>query len=114
MSSTSKIHPTAIVDSRAELDDGVEIGPFCTVGPAVRIKKGTKLISHVVVDGNTEMGENNTVYPFAVLGAAPQDLKYKGEKTKLIIGDHNTIRESVTMNLGTAQGGNETRSATTI
>jgi UDP-N-acetylglucosamine acyltransferase len=107
--SQAKIHPSAIIDPRAELDSSVEVGPFCTVGPAVKIKKGTKLLSHVVVDGHTELGENNTIYPFAVLGASPQDLKYKGEKTKLIIGDSNTIRESVTMNLGTAQGGNETR-----
>jgi UDP-N-acetylglucosamine acyltransferase len=102
------IHPSAIVDSRAELDPSVEIGPWCTVGPNVRIKKGTRLISHVVLDGWTTIGESNVIFPFSVLGAVPQDLKYKGEKTELIIGDHNTIRESVTMNLGTVQGGGKT------
>src|SRR4051812_43945009 len=107
--SITKIHPTALIDPRAEIDPSVEIGPFCTVGAGVRIKKGTKLLSHVVVDGVTEIGENNTIFPFAVLGAVPQDLKYKGEKTKLILGHRNTIRESVTLNLGTVQAGGETR-----
>lgn len=105
----AKIHPSAIVDPRAELDPSVEVGPLCTIGAQVRIQKGTRLISHVVVDGNTEIGENNVIFPFAVLGAIPQDLKYKGENTRLVIGHNNSIRESVTMNLGTAQGGGETR-----
>jgi UDP-N-acetylglucosamine acyltransferase len=102
------IHPTAIIDPKAELDPSVEIGPWCTIGPNVKIKKGTKLLSHVVVDGWTTIGENNAIFPFSLLGAVPQDLKYKGEKTELIIGDNNTIRESVTMNLGTVQGGGKT------
>lgn len=109
MNANQKIHPTAIVDTRAEIDPTVEIGPWCTIGPGVKIKKGTRLMSHVVVDGNTEIGEDNTVFPFTVLGAVPQDLKYRGEKTMLVIGNGNTIRESVTMNLGTLQGGGETR-----
>ena len=103
------IHPSAIIHPQAEIDSSVEIGPWCTVGPRVKIGKGTRLMSHVVLDGRTELGENNTVFPFAVLGAVPQDLKYKGEDTQLIIGNHNTIRESVTMNLGTVQGGGVTR-----
>ncbi len=103
------IHPTAIVHPEAQLDPSVEVGPWCTVGPNVKIGKGTRLISHVVVDGWTEMGEDNVVFPFAVLGAIPQDLKYKGEPTRLIIGNNNRIRESVTLNLGTVQGGGETR-----
>ena len=104
-----KVHPSAIVDSKAEIDSSVEIGPYCIIGPHVRIKKNTRLLGHVVVEGWTEIGEDNTVFPFAVLGAVPQDLKYKGEPTRLIIGNHNTIRESVTMNLGTVQGRGETR-----
>ena len=105
----SLIHPTAIVDRRAELDSTVEVGPFCTIGPKVKIGKGTRLISHVVLDGSTTLGEQNIVFPFAVLGAPPQDLKYRGEDTQLVIGDRNTIRESVTMNLGTVQDAGITR-----
>jgi len=103
------IHPTAIIHPEAKLDSSVEIGPWCTVGANVKIGRGTKLISHVSVDGHTTIGENNTVFPFAVLGAIPQDLKYKGEPTELIIGNHNTIREGVTLNLGTASGGGKTQ-----
>jgi len=103
------IHPSSIIHPKAEIDSSVEIGPWCTVGPHVKIGKGTKLMSHVVIDGRTTLGESNTVFPFAVLGAVPQDLKYRGEDTQLVIGDRNTIRESVTMNLGTVQGGGITR-----
>jgi UDP-N-acetylglucosamine acyltransferase len=103
------IHPTAQIHPEAKLDPTVEVGPWCTVGRNVRIGRGTKLISHVVVDGWTEIGEDNVIFPFSVLGAVPQDLKYKGEPTKLIVGDRNTIRESVTLNLGTIQAGGETR-----
>lgn len=103
------IHPTAIVHPEAQLAEGVQVGPWCTVGPNVRIGKNTRLISHVVVDGWTTIGEDNVVFPFAVLGAVPQDLKYKGERTELLIGNRNTIRESVTLNLGTAQGGGKTQ-----
>jgi len=102
------IDSSAKIAKSAEVDDGVEIGPYCVVGPNVRIKKGTKLISHVVVDGWTEIGEDNLIFPFTYLGAIPQDLKYKGEKTHLKIGDSNTIREGVTINLGTVQGGGVT------
>jgi UDP-N-acetylglucosamine acyltransferase len=103
------IHPSAQIHPQAEIDPSVEIGPWCTVGPHVKIGKGTRLISHVVLDGHTQIGEHNTIFPFAVLGAVPQDLKYKGENTQLVIGNHNTIREGVTMNLGTVQGGGVTR-----
>ncbi len=101
--STARIHPEAQIDSSAE------IGPWCTIGPHVKVGRGTRLVSHVVVEGWTEIGEENIIYPFSVLGAVPQDLKYKGEKTQLIIGNKNTIRESVTMNLGTVQGGGMTK-----
>ena len=106
--SSIKIHPTAIVSPKAELAADVEIGPYCTIGPAVKIGSGTKLVSHVVIDGQTTIGKFNQFFPFSVIGGIPQDLKYNGELTDLIIGDHNTIRESVTLNLGTTQGGGKT------
>lgn len=102
------IHATSIVHPKAELAEDVEVGPWCTIGPKVRIGRKTRLISHVVVDGNTEMGEGNLVYPFAAIGLIPQDLKYKGEDTLLRIGNRNSIRESVTLNTGTVQGGGVT------
>lgn len=104
-----KIHPTAIVDRGAELAEGVEIGPWCIVGAGVQIDTGTRLMSHVVIEGRTKIGKNNTFFPFSVIGAIPQDLKYRGEPTRVEIGDHNTIRESVTINLGTVQGTGVTR-----
>jgi UDP-N-acetylglucosamine acyltransferase len=105
----AKIHPTAIVDPKAELDPSVEVGPYSLIGPHAKIGKGTKLLSHVVVEGHTTIGEDNTIFAFSVLGAVPQDLKYRGEPTQLIIGNRNSIRESVTMNLGTIQGGGVTK-----
>jgi UDP-N-acetylglucosamine acyltransferase len=103
-----KIHPTAIVEKGAELDIDVEVGPFSIIGPQVRIGANTKIQSHVVINGKTTLGKDNRVFPFAALGAVPQDLKYKNEPTELWIGDDNTIRESVTLNLGTVQGGGKT------
>lgn len=103
-----QVHPTAIVAKGAELADGVEIGPFCVIGEKVRIGPGTKLKSHVVVDGSTEIGAQNEVWPFAALGGPPQHLAYRGEDTRLVIGDGNIIREHATMNLGTVQGGGVT------
>ncbi len=106
---SAQIHPTSIVDPKAELDSGVIVGPFCTIGPNVRIGKKTRLVSHVVIDGWTTIGEENTIFPFATLGLIPQDLKYKGERTELTIGNRNSIRENVSIHLGTAQGGGFTR-----
>ena len=103
------IHPTALVAKGAELADGVSVGPFCVVGEKVRLGRGTRLHSHVVIEGSTELGENNQVYPFAVLGGPPQHTAYKGEDTRLVIGDNNLIREHATMNLGTVNGGGVTR-----
>lgn len=103
------IHSTAVIDRHAELDPTVEVGPFCTIGPNVKIKKGTRLLSHVVVDGDTVIGEDNTFYSFSVIGGEPQDLKYRGEKTKLIIGNRNKVRECVTLNIGTDDGGGVTQ-----
>jgi UDP-N-acetylglucosamine acyltransferase len=99
------IHATAQVHPEAKLHATVEVGPWCVIGPNVKVGKGTKLQSHVVLDGWTEIGEDNVIFPFAVLGAVPQDLKYKGEVVHLTIGDRNTIREGVTINMGTVQDG---------
>jgi len=105
----SKISPLAMVDPAARVADDVEIGPFCTVGPDVEIGPGNRLISHVVITGHTTVGENNTFYPFAVIGGEPQDKKFRGETTRLIIGSRNIVRESVTIHVGTGAGGGVTR-----
>lgn len=104
----SKIHPTAIIHPSAELDSSVEVGPWCQIGPKVKVAQGTRFIANVIVDGRTTIGEGNTFFPFSAIGMIPQDLKYKGEDTELIIGDSNSIRECVTLNLGTVQGGGKT------
>jgi UDP-N-acetylglucosamine acyltransferase len=106
---TSDIHPSAIIAPQAQIGEGVSIGPFCVVGPNARIGAGTRLMSHVVIDGHTELGAGNTVYPFAMLGGPPQHTAYKGEDTRLVIGDRNIIREHATMNIGTVAGGGVTR-----
>ncbi len=98
------IHPTAVIHKKAKIDKSVEIGPYCTVDEHVKIKKGTKLISHVAVQGWTEIGENCTISPFASVGGPPQDITYKNEETRVIIGKNNTIREYVTINRGTEHG----------
>ncbi|MGL5124654.1 MAG: acyl-ACP--UDP-N-acetylglucosamine O-acyltransferase [Fusobacteriaceae bacterium] len=95
------MHNTAIVEAGAVIEDGVKIGPFCIVGKDVKIGKNTVLQSHVVVEGITEIGENNTIYSFVSIGKASQDLKYKDEPTKTIIGNNNQIREFVTIHRGT-------------
>jgi UDP-N-acetylglucosamine acyltransferase len=105
----TKIHQTALVDPRAELDGDVEVGPYSIVGPRVKIGKGTRVKSHVVIEGHTTLGEGNLIFQFATVGSVPQDLKYKGEDSQLIIGHHNTIREFVSVNPGTAGGGMVTR-----
>ncbi len=102
------IHPTAIVDDGAQIADEVEIGPYCIVGGQVKLEPGVKLLSHVVVTGDTRIGENTQVYPFSSLGYPPQDLKYDGEPVQLIIGKNTTIREHVTMNPGTGVGRKKT------
>ncbi|HEX2858897.1 MAG TPA: acyl-ACP--UDP-N-acetylglucosamine O-acyltransferase [Alphaproteobacteria bacterium] len=96
------IHPTAIIAPGAKLHKTVQVGPYCTVGENVTIGAGTILVGHVAITGHTTLGENNTVYPFASLGQPSPDRKYKGEKTTLIIGNGNDIREYVTMHIGTA------------
>lgn len=106
---SARIHPSAVVEEGAEIGPEVEIGPFCHVGAEVRLGPRVRLQSHVVVTGDTEIGEETQVFPFACLGNPPQDLKFGGEKTRLRIGKRNMIREYVTMNPGTAHGGGETR-----
>ena len=105
----SKHHPTAIIDPRAELDSGVEVGPYCVIGAGVKIGRGSKLQCHVAIQGRTTLGEDNVVFPFATVGSIPQDLKYQGEPSELVIGNRNTIREYVSLNPGTAGGGMITR-----
>jgi UDP-N-acetylglucosamine acyltransferase len=105
----TKIHPTAIVEPGAALAETVKIGPFCVVGGDVELGDGVVLHSHVVVAGRTSIGANTSVFPFASIGHAPQDLKYAGEESRLEIGHDNVIREQVTMNPGTRGGGMLTR-----
>ena len=103
------IHATALVAEGAVIPASCRIGPFCTVGPNVVLGEDCELVSHVVLDGHTTLGSGNTVYSFACLGIAPQDLKYAGEPTRLEIGDDNAIREYVTISRGTVGGGARTR-----
>ena len=102
------IHSTAIVHPGAEIADGVVIGPYAVIGENVKIGKGTKVGPHTVIDGWTEIGEDNTIFHMASVGAIPQDLKYNGEKTWLRIGNRNTIREFASLHLGTVTGDGET------
>src|SRR5512138_3740303 len=102
------IHPTAVVEQGAQVDPSCEIGPFAVVGPHVRLGPRNVLAAHAVVTGRTTLGEGNRVFPHAVLGEIPQDLKYRGEPTRLVVGSRNTFRECVTINLGTDGGGGVT------
>ena len=100
---SSKIHNTSMVDASAEIADGVEIGPFCSIGPNVKIGKGTMLLKYCNIDGYTEVGENNTLYPFVSLGTVPQDFNYDGGESYLRIGDNNIFKEGFTANPGTGE-----------
>ena len=102
------IHESAIISNKAIIDPSVEIGPYCFIGDNVQLSKNNKLISHVSIVGHTSIGENNTFYPFTSIGSIPQDLKYKGEKSYLIVGNDNIFRENVTVNPGTEGGGFKT------
>jgi UDP-N-acetylglucosamine acyltransferase len=102
------IHPTAVVEPGAELDSGCEVGPYAVVGGQVKAGPGCTIGAHAVLSGHTTLGRDNRVFPFAHLGGVPQDLKYRGEPTRLEIGDRNTFREYVTVNLGTVGGGGVT------
>ena len=103
------IHKSAIIDPKSKISSNVHIGPFTVIGPNVEIGEGTYIQTHVNITGNTKIGKNNRIFPFASIGNIPQDLKYNGEETKLIIGDGNTIRENTTINTGTVGGGNITK-----
>ncbi|WP_421704207.1 acyl-ACP--UDP-N-acetylglucosamine O-acyltransferase [Aliiroseovarius sp.] len=106
---SAQVHSNAIVEDGATIGPDCIVGPFCMVGPKVRLGQGVELKSHVVVTGDTEIGDETVIFPFAVIGEIPQDLKFAGEDTKLVIGKRNRIREHVTMNTGTAGGGYVTR-----
>jgi len=101
--SVTKIHPTAIIDAKAELDSSVEIGPYSIIGANVKIDAGTRVAGHVIINGPTTIGKNNHIFQYSSLGEAPQDKKYRDEPTLLEIGDNNTIREFCTFNRGTIQ-----------
>lgn len=98
------IHKTAVVSKKAEIDEEVLIGPYCVVGDGVKISKGTRLLSHVQIEGNTEIGENCQIYPFTVIGFPPQDIKYRGESTGVKIGNNNIIREFTTIHRASVSG----------
>jgi UDP-N-acetylglucosamine acyltransferase len=100
----TRIHPTAIVDPRAELGPGVEVGPYAIVGPEVRLGEGCRIGPHAVLDGRVTMGRDNRVFPGACIGLEPQDLKYDGAPTEVVMGDGNSIRECVTINRATHEG----------
>jgi len=103
------IDPTAVVDPSAKLHDGVRIGPYCIVDGDVELKARVRLISHVTITGDTVIGEDSVIHPFAAIGFPPQDFKYKGEKTKIVVGQRNILREHMTIHPGTAVGKGETR-----
>ena len=103
------IHKTAIINNNAKISSTAKIGPYSIIGPNVEIGDNVNIQSHVNISGYTSIGKNNRIYPFASIGSDPQDMKYDGEKTKLLIGDNNTIREYVTINPGTFQGGGVTK-----
>ena len=105
----ARIHPTAIVAEGARLHETVEVGPYAIIGPHVTIGEGTTVGAHAVIEGDTTIGRRNRIFQLAAVGGQPQDLKYKGQRTRLEIGDENTIREFATVHVGTEEGGGVTR-----
>src|SRR5689334_13275015 len=103
------IHPTTIIDPGAKVPASCHVGPYCVIGPDVELGENCRLLSHVVIEGQTKIGSNNSFFPYAAIGMAPQDVTYRGEATRLEIGDHNEIRVYVTLNRGTVKGGGVTR-----
>ena len=103
------IHPTAIIDPRAKVPASCKVGPYCVIGADVELGEGCQLVSHVAIEGPAKIGSENSFFPFAAIGMAPQDVTYKGEPTRLEIGDHNEIRECVTISRGTIKGGGVTK-----
>ena len=102
------IHNSSVIDKKAKIDSNVKIGPFCYIGPNVELLKDVELISNVHIEGNTKIGKGTKIFPFASIGTMPQDLKFKGEESVLIIGDNNIFRENVTISKGTLDGGMKT------
>lgn len=105
----ARVHPSAIIEDGARIADDAVVGPYCSVGPDVELGPGVRLEAHVVVAGRTRIGEGTRIFPFASIGHQPQDMKYRGEPSELVVGRHNVIREHVTMNPGTEGGGMLTR-----
>jgi UDP-N-acetylglucosamine acyltransferase len=103
------VHPTAIIDPQAKIHPSCKIGPYCVIGPQVQLGEGCHLVSHVAIEGPSKIGADNGFFPFSSIGMAPQDMTYAGEPTQLEIGDHNEIREFVTISRGTVKGGGVTR-----
>src|SRR6202140_3252656 len=103
------IHATAIIAPKSKIHPSCKIGPSCVIGPEVELGEGCHLVSHVAIEGPTKIGADNSFFPFSSIGLAPQDISYAGEPTRLEIGDHNVIREFVTINRGTVKGGGLTR-----
>ncbi len=103
------IHPTAIIDPRAKVPASCQVGPYCVIGADVELGEKCRLVSHVAIEGPTKIGADNAFFPFCAIGMAPQDVTYRGEPTRLEIGDHNEIRECVTISRGTVKGGGLTR-----
>ena len=103
------VHPTAIIDPLAKIHPSCKIGPYCVIGPQVQLGEACHLVSHVAIEGPSKIGADNGFFPFSSIGLAPQDITYAGEPTQLEIGDHNEIREFVTINRGTVKGGGVTR-----
>lgn len=106
---SATVHPSAVIEEGATLGPGVKVGPFCVIGPEVSLGAGVEIKSHAVITGWTEIGDETVVFPFASIGEIPQDLKFSGERSRLVIGKRNRIREHVTMNTGTEGGGGVTR-----
>lgn len=106
---SDNVHPTAVIDPSAKISSSCRIGPYCVIGAAVELGEDCHLLSHVALGGPARIGSHNSFFPFAAVGMAPQDITYKGEPTRLEIGDHNEIRECVTISRGTLKGGGVTR-----
>lgn len=106
---STNIHPTAVIDPGARVPASCQVGPYSVIGAGVELGENCRLISHVTIEGPTKIGSHNTFFPFSAIGMAPQDVTYKGEPTRLEIGDHNQIREFVTLNRGTVKGGGVTK-----
>jgi len=109
MKASADMHPTAVVHATAKVPDSCTVGPYCVIGRDVELGEDCRLLSHVCINGPTKIGPNNTFFPYAAIGMDPQDVTYKGEPTRLEIGEHNEIREYVTINRGTVKGGGLTK-----